>query len=109
MLRFCRVLNKLTLPVFLIASFSGVAQTPGIRLTKSLESSPRVSLAHSRTPRVRTAEDLGPVPADTHISGVTLVFRRSAAQEADLQQLLSHLQDPNSPLYHQWLTPGAFA
>ena len=43
------------------------------------------------------------------IPGITLVFKRSSAQEADLQQLLASQQNPSSPLYHQWLTPDTFA
>jgi subtilase family serine protease len=38
-----------------------------------------------------------------------LVLRRSAAQEAELQQLLADLQDKNSASYHKWLTPAQYA
>jgi len=41
--------------------------------------------------------------------GITLVFRRSASQEAALQQLLSQLQTPVSVQFHRWLTPEIFA
>lgn len=50
----------------------------------------------------------GPLPVETPLLGVALHFRRSAAQEAELQSLLIAQQDPNSPLYHQWLTPEEF-
>ncbi|MGC2399042.1 MAG: S53 family peptidase [Acidobacteriaceae bacterium] len=66
-------------------------------------------LAHSRAPRVRSAEDLGTVAGEMRVPGVTLVFRRSATQEAELHQLLSNLQNPSSPIYHQWLSPPTFA
>jgi subtilase family serine protease len=52
---------------------------------------------------------LGAVSPDTAVPGVTLVFHRSAAQEAALKELLAAQQNPASPLYHQWLTPEAFA
>ncbi len=52
--------------------------------------------------------DAGALAADTEIKGVTIVFSRSAAQEADLQTLLTAQQDPTSPQYHQWLTPDSF-
>lgn len=45
----------------------------------------------------------------TQIPGITLVFRRSEAQEAALEKLLAAQQDPESPLYHHWLTPDGFA
>ena len=68
----------------------------------------RVRLAHSMSPRVLNGEDLGPVAGDLRMQGVTLVFRRSASQEAELQALLSAQQDPTSPQFHQWLTPASF-
>ncbi len=43
------------------------------------------------------------------ISGITLVFKRSAEQENALQELLTAQQNPSSPLYHRWLTPDTFA
>ena len=43
------------------------------------------------------------------VPGITLVFRRSPTQEADLKNLLAAQQNPASPLYRHWLTPEAFA
>ena len=40
---------------------------------------------------------------------MSIVFNRSAAQQADLEALLAAQQDPASPLYHQWLSPDQFA
>jgi len=40
---------------------------------------------------------------------VTLVLKPSAAQQADLDQLLAQRQDPSSPSYHRWLTPEQYA
>ena len=37
-----------------------------------------------------------------------LVLKRSDAQESALQSLLDAQHDPNSPGYHQWLTPEQF-
>ncbi len=39
---------------------------------------------------------------------MTLVFRRSDAQEAELKQLLAAQQDPASSSFHRWLTPEGF-
>ena len=49
------------------------------------------------------------VSPDMAVPGITLVFRRSAAQEAALKELLAAQQNQSSPLYHHWLTPEAFA
>lgn len=40
---------------------------------------------------------------------VTLVLKPSAAQQADLDQLLAQQQDASSPNYHRWLTPEQYA
>jgi uncharacterized protein (TIGR03437 family) len=37
------------------------------------------------------------------------MLKPSAAQQADLSQLLQAQQDPTSPSYHQWLTPEQYA
>jgi hypothetical protein len=95
------VLPLCSLPVF--------AQGPAPRLGKGITETARVALSESRTPRVRAAQDLGPVLADMAVPGITLVFRRSATQKAALEALLVAQQNPASPLYHRWLTPETFA
>ncbi len=40
---------------------------------------------------------------------MSLVFKRSESQEAQLKALLAAQQDPSSPQYHKWLTPDQFA
>ena len=37
-----------------------------------------------------------------------VMLKRSAAQQADLDQLLAEQQDRSSPNYHAWLTPEQF-
>jgi subtilase family serine protease len=112
MKQFRRVVLPLLTAALLISSqssFSQTFQTPEPRIRGPLDDSSRVVLPNSRTPRVRTAEDLGALPSSTAIPGITLVFKRSATQEATLQELLSAQQNPASPLYHHWLTPETFA
>jgi len=43
------------------------------------------------------------------MSGVSLVFKPSAAQQAALDKLLKEQQQRSSPNYHKWLTPAQFA
>jgi subtilase family serine protease len=57
----------------------------------------------------RQANDAGQVPAGTKLSGISIVFSRTASQEAKLQALLAAQQNLSSPLYHKWLTPEEFA
>jgi len=42
------------------------------------------------------------------VQGMSINFKRSAAQEASLQALLKAQQDPGSPSFHKWLTPAEF-
>jgi subtilase family serine protease len=57
----------------------------------------------------RAQFDQGRVDAITWMSGVSLVFKPSGAQQGDLNKLLAQQQDPSSPKYHKWLTPAQFA
>ena len=57
------------------------------------------------TPR----NDQGPVEDTFQLPGITLLLKRSDAQQSDIQQLLSQQQDPSSPNYHKWLTPDQYA
>lgn len=53
--------------------------------------------------------DIGPARADTAMNYMVMLLQPSAAQQADLTQLLADQQNPASPRYHQWLTPEAYA
>ncbi len=55
------------------------------------------------------ANDTGQIPSGTKLSGISMVFSRTASQEAKLQALISAQQNPSSALYHKWLTPQEFA
>jgi subtilase family serine protease len=69
----------------------------------------RVAVPNTVSGRVKHAADLGTASADRLLTGVTLRFSLTEAQQAALAQLLINLQNPNSPQYHQWLTPEQFA
>jgi subtilase family serine protease len=68
-----------------------------------------VAIPGSIHPRALQSTDLGPLAGDTHLPGMSLHFTPSAAQQAEIDQLLADLQDPASPRYHQWLTPQQYA
>lgn len=85
------------------------AQGPQARITAEIDNSQRATIAGSHPPRASAEYDTGRVPADTKLESVSMVFNRSAAQEADLQALIAAQQDPRSPQYHKWLTPDDFA
>jgi subtilase family serine protease len=78
------------------------------RILTAIDDGARVTLPNTRSPHALAANDLGPIAGDTQLSGITLVFSRSAAQQTALDALLVAQQDPTSPQYHQWLTPAQF-
>lgn len=100
-LRLGFLLSLLSLPLF--------SQTTASRFGGVIKESGRTSLEGSRNPRAIAANDAGAVSPDMAVPGITLVFRRTPAQETALQDLLSAQQDPKSPQYHHWLTPETFA
>lgn len=100
------------LPALLIASLSLSAharQTAAIQSRIGvIDNGNRVTLPNSHTTRINGATDLGAVAPDKLLTGITLVFSRSSAQEQALQSLLAAQLDPSSPQFHQWLTPAQF-
>jgi Pro-kumamolisin, activation domain len=86
-----------------------MAQTPTPRITTEIVDSERATIPGSRPPMARQANDTGQLPAGTELSGISIVFGRSASQEKKLQTLLSKQQNPSSRLYHKWLSPDEFA
>jgi hypothetical protein len=69
----------------------------------------RAVISGSHPPMARSGHDAGRIPSATRLAGMSLVLKRSDEQETALQTLIAAQQSPSSPLYHQWLTPAAFA
>jgi len=85
------------------------AQSVAPRIASEITNSEAVNLKGSLQPQAQAQFEIGRVPATTKLNGISMVFSRSAEQQADLEALISAQQDPSSPLYHQWLTPDQFA
>ncbi len=86
------------------------AQTRAVgRIVAPIRSNQMQVVHGSVPPLTAHAEDQGQLRGSTVVSGMSLVFRRSTAQQADLAKLLQAQQTKGSPLYHQWLQPGQFA
>jgi subtilase family serine protease len=92
-----------------MAATSLTAQKPVARISSEINVAEQTPLKGSLHPLAQAQNDAGRMPGDTRLTGVTLYFNRSAAQEADLQALIVAQQNPASPSYHQWLTPDQFA
>jgi hypothetical protein len=97
---------KLLLP--LLVSTVCFAQQPD-RIAAAIDSSQMVALAGKGGSLVHSGFDLGRTDGSKLLYGVSLAFRPSASQQADLNNLLAQQQDRSSPNYHQWLTPAQFA
>ena len=92
------------LPVFVPSGHAAVQS----RITANVSGSSRTALEHSVPLRALRSNDLGPAQAGRALTDLSLRFSMTPAQQADLDRLLAEQQDPNSPEYHQWLTPEQF-
>ncbi len=103
----CSVALLVTFPVLAQTSAPNTVLQP--RITSPITNADRALLVNSRPPRATPADDIGAVPSTMKLQGMSLVFSRTPAQQADLANLIAAQQNPASPLYHQWLTPDQFA
>ena len=78
------------------------------RITQPIESANMAVLAGSAHPLAKAEFDTGLTDNAKVLQGMTIHFKRSAAQEASLQALLAAQQDPSSASYHKWLTQAQF-
>ena len=97
---------KCVLPV--LASTLCLAAQPD-RIAGPIDSSQKVALRGNVHGLAQSRFDLGRADGGMLLHGVTLAFRPSTAQQADLNNLLAQQQDRSSPNYHKWLTPAQFA
>jgi subtilase family serine protease len=88
------------------------AQTSGVRpqprITQAVDETSRVTLKGTVHPLANAANDAGAAPDGMQLERMHLVLKRSPAQEAALQQLISGLHASGSASYHKWLTPEQF-
>jgi subtilase family serine protease len=92
-----------------VASPFLAAQAPAPRIRSEISNSQMSPVKGSSQPLSQRGTDAGRMPADSRVRGMSIVFGRSAAQQADLEALIASQRDPSSPLFHQWLTPDQFA
>jgi uncharacterized membrane protein len=78
------------------------------RIVGPIQEAEVVTLAGNVHPLARGEFDVGVVSAETPLDRMMLVLEPSVAQQAELDSLLEAQHDPESPLYHQWLTPAEY-
>jgi len=92
--------SVMTFPLFALTVAPRISSAANSAMTR---------LKGSLHPLAQPQFDTGRMPADTKLNGISIVFNRTAAQQAALNALIAEQQNPASPLYHQWLTPDQFA
>jgi subtilase family serine protease len=103
----------------LIAVFGLVGLTPAVNAQPSGNAIPMIHgridetrlivLEGNTRPEATAANDRGMVSADFSLNHMLLQLKRSPERETALGQYINELEDPRSPNFHKWLTPGQFA
>src|SRR5208282_5760975 len=79
------------------------------RIATPVSSSRMIALQGNMHGLAKAEFDQGRADGSRVLSGVSLVLKPSAVQQAALQALLAGQQNPASPNYHKWLSPAQFA
>lgn len=87
----------------------GAYGQPRNRIIEAIDSTQTVPLKGSAQPLASAPNDIGRVSGDTHLNGITMYFKPTAEQQAELDALVHEQQTPGSALYHKWLTPAEYA
>lgn len=94
---------------FLLAASGGSRNGSQDRIRYAIDSSQVAAIRGTAHPLAQSQFDRGRLSPEQQLGRVSLTFRLSAAQQADLQGLLREQQDRSSPNYHRWLTPEQYA
>ena len=103
-LHLCASLCLLAGAVFAPA-LAAQAVAPAARIHGSIDESELVTLGGNTYPAANAKNDRGAVSASFAMPDLTLVLSRGAKQEAAFEEFIKGQYDPNSPSFHQWLTP----
>ena len=105
-----RPLYRLALFCFtpLLAGLSSVAQNPISKplITEKVNESQLVMLRGNTPPAALAANDRGSVSPSLPMTGMILVLRRSAEQQAAFDAFVASQYDATSENYHRWLEPA---
>jgi hypothetical protein len=82
---------------------------PRDRITSYIDDEQTVTIHGNRHPLAQAQYDSGAVSADYRMDRMILTLLPDATQQEALSQFVASQNDPESPYYHQWLTPEQFA
>jgi uncharacterized protein (TIGR03437 family) len=106
--RFAKVLSISALvPCGLLAQQTHIAQAD--RIAGRLDPNQLAAIKGNIHPQARPENDRGPVSPNVELDYITLHLKPTPAQQADLDQFLTQLQDQASPNHYKWLTPEQYA
>jgi len=91
-----------------LGSGSAVRAAPVDRISRPVDARNTRAIAGSIHRLAQPQFDQGAADASMQMNDVTIVFRPSPAQQAELERLLAEQQNPSSPRFHSWLTPEEF-
>ena len=97
------------IPIWLLTTASAAMAAQPSRITAPIDGSQTVVLTGSVHALARPEYDQGAADALLPLPYVVMMTKPSAAQQAELEQLLAQQQDPASTNYHKWLTPERYA
>jgi hypothetical protein len=109
--KFCNFFSVFFSLLLGVSALSQVSQAQVVlqdRISQAVDSASMSPLTGSLHPMAKTELDQGMADNSKVLQGMSIHFKRSAAQEASLTALLKAQQDPGSPLYHKWLTQAEF-
>ncbi len=84
------------------------AQSLAIRSASPIDETQVVTFEGNVHPLARAEFDQGVVNPEVRLERMMMLLKPSTAQQANLDALVEEQQNPQSPLYHQWLTPAEY-
>ncbi len=78
------------------------------RITGAVDENVLTPLQGNITARAQQQFDQGAASPSTQLTHMRLVLKRSPTQDAALKAFAAQQLDPNSPNYHNWITPEQF-
>jgi pseudomonalisin len=106
-----------SLPIFVCTLFLSVAfaQEQGPLMARpvnrihSIDDRRTVTLPGNRYPLARAAYEVGAADPASRMERMIMVLQPDPLQQKAIEDLAAAQHDPESPWYHQWLTPESFA
>jgi hypothetical protein len=108
--KFCKILSAPFLLLLAVSALSQGSQAQAVqdRISEPIDSASTATLVGTLHPLAKPEFDQGLADNSKVLQGMSINFKRTAAQEAELKALLQAQQDPASPGYHKWLTQAQF-